>query len=224
MSWFASIHVQAADPAAVVDAARRLSLRDCYVGSSGAGWIGVISKRAEVSAGVYAPVLAKLLSKEMKTNAMTIRVYDEESFSVSLFKEGRRIYDYPRARGWKFWRRSLNRALLNLAVTPQLASDARRILEDESKSRIAGVPRPDQASIEAALADLRKISSMTSEEKIALGRKYESGARGQARSALMENLETLCKAVGITDYDRLYSDFEDESNEGVAAGGFIHLG
>ncbi len=63
MGFTMSIHVRTEDIDRVAGCLKQIGERDCFLGKSGDGWVGVYSKRCEDAGGIEIPRLALRLSK-----------------------------------------------------------------------------------------------------------------------------------------------------------------
>lgn len=109
MAWFGSIHVRMQSVDHVVTALRLLKLYDCYVGKSGADWIGVYDKRNEELGGTKLAELARELSLALGDAYVFGYLQGEDGFYYWLWRGGVQLDSHPPSaiKGLLFVRRGI---------------------------------------------------------------------------------------------------------------------
>jgi hypothetical protein len=199
MGWFGSIHVRTPNAALVVEALQVLKQHECFVGKSGADWVGVYDKLNEEQSGTKLMELSRDLSSALSGDFVLGLLQSEESFGYWLYHRGKQLDKHPRnqIKGMLFMRRGILdicpdtqakervRALLN----PKVVVDPvdYKMTDEELRAKIArnkSKDRPMSAGQRKTTAEQRKI--------------YHTDRYG---------VEMLSKILGIEYFWQLYSDF-----------------
>jgi hypothetical protein len=223
MGWSSSIHIATIEREKVIQRLKRLGEHKCFVGVSGDGWVGVYSQACERSGGIQTPKLASNLSANSQNDAVVGVCLSEDDFRFWLFREGRLLDQHPTG----IIRRliSKSREILTLAKDSRAREKIVLALKSNHRLRpneLAGVS--EQEFIEKATRDLARVQTMTAQERDKMLHQYS-----QFRSRHAEDLNTICEAIGIMEYDWNYSDFaeppkSDEETRPPASMRAIHVG
>jgi hypothetical protein len=133
MPWSTDIHVRSNDPAAIA-ALLADTGEECYVATSGPGWVGVFSRRAEESGGAEAPRLAALLATACKTWAIGILTTPDAVY-YWLYHGRREVDRHPPRRRLLPLRRQ--RPLLRLAPNLPAGEQLRQFLAEPAAAEAA---------------------------------------------------------------------------------------
>lgn len=203
MEWFGSIHVRTQSVEHVAAALRLLKQQECYVGKSGANWVGVYDKRNEVECGMKFAELARGLSLALQDVYVLGFLQAEEGFRYWLYRGSQQLDTHPpsRVKGMLF----LRRAILDLCAT------------QHDKDRVFALLEPKTV---AKAVDFRMTEEELREE---IERIKRNKAKGRVmspaqRARMFEErrkiyptdryaIEVLSKILGIEFFWLVYSDF-----------------
>lgn len=200
MGWFGSIHVRSQSVEHVVAALRVLKQRECYVGKSGADWVGIFDKGSEDSGGTSLADLSRDLSSALNGDYVLGVRQADEGFLYWLYHGGQQLDNHPRGRikGLLFVRRAIldlcpdkhdkDRVLALLYPKPVVAPVNYRMTEEELRAEI----QRNKAKGRALSAEQRR---KTTEEQ---RRIYHTDRFG---------VEMLSRILGIEHFWQLHSDF-----------------
>lgn len=182
----------------VVAALRLLDQYDCYVGKSGADWVGVYDKHNEENGGTKVAELARKLSLALGETEVLGYMQGEDRFNYWLFRDGQQLDSHPPAvvKGLLFVRR----AILDLCATQ---ADKDRVLDFLEPKRVA-VPVDYRMTDEELKLEIKrnKYRMMVARQ---LGKKTVEQKKVYRTDRFA--MEIICKILGIEYFWLLYSDF-----------------
>jgi hypothetical protein len=198
MAWFGSVHVRTQSVEHVVAALRLLKQYDCYVGRSGAGWVGVYDKRNEEDGGAKLAELTRGLSLALRDVHVLGFLQAEDGFSYWLCRAGQQLDNHPRTiKGALFVRRGIldlcptrhdkDRVLALIEPRKTPTPVAERLTDDELRAAIERV-RAKRRAMSAA-----QVAKSTEERRIFPTDRYA--------------IEVISKILAIEYYWLVYSDF-----------------
>jgi hypothetical protein len=198
MGWFGSIHVRMQSVEQVAAALRLLKQAECYVGNSGAGWVGVYDKGNEDQGGAKLPELARKLSLALGDVYVLGYLQAEEGYGYWLYRGGQQLDIHPPTgmKGLLFVRR----AILDLCPTK---TDKERVLGLLEPKRVA-TPVDYRMTDEELRAEIernkrRRMSGLQHAKKAEEHRKIYHTDRFA--------MEIISKILGIEYFWLVYSDF-----------------
>lgn len=198
MGWFGSVHVRTQSVDLVVAAVRLLKHYDCYVGKSGAGWVGVYDKRNEEEGGAKLAELTRALALALGDVYVLGFLQAEEGFSYWLCRGGQQLDNHPRTiTGALFVRRGI----LDLCPT-QYDKDRVLALIEPRKSALTVFDRLSDEDLRAEIARVRAKHQAMSAAQVAK-RTEERRIFPTDRYAV----EEISKVLAIEYYWLVYSDF-----------------
>ncbi|MGZ4961897.1 MAG: hypothetical protein ACXWDN_10120 [Limisphaerales bacterium] len=181
----------------VAAALRLLKQEDCYVGKSGADWVGVYDKRNEDDGGAKLAELSRGLSLALSDAYVLGFSQAEDGFSYWLYQDGRQLDTHPRSiKGALFVRRTI------LDLCPH----------KDAKDRVFALLEPRTVATPVDFG-------MTEEElRIEIQRNKSKGRTMSARVKMAKEqrkifhtdryaIEVISKILGIEYFWLLYSDF-----------------
>jgi hypothetical protein len=200
MAWFGSIHVRTQSVERVITALRSLKQHDCYVGKSGADWVGVYDKRNEDQSGAKLTELARDLSRALSGDYVLGLLQGEEGFAFWLYEGGRQLDTHPRNQigGLLFLRRPI------LDLCPHQPDKDRVVALLEPKKVVNPIDfRMTEEELKAEIKRNKARARAMSAEKRAKTTEQPRKIHYTARSGV----ETLSNIFGIEYYWLVYSDF-----------------
>lgn len=198
MGWFGSIHVRMQSVEPVAAALRVLKQVECYVGSSGAGWVGVYDKRNEDNGGSNLTELSRNLSLALGDVYVLGFLQGEDRYSYCLYRSGQQSDIHPPSgiEGLLFVRR----AILDLCPT-QAEKD--RVLELLEPKRVA-TPVDYRMTDEELRLEIKrnKYRMMSARQQV-----KKAGEQRKIYRTDRFAMEIISKILGIEYFWLLYSDF-----------------
>lgn len=202
MGWFGSIHVRTQSVEQVAAAVRLLKQQECYVGKSGADWVGVYDKRNEDEGGRKLAELSRGLSLALTDAYVLGYLQAEDGFNYWLFRGGLPQDNHPRTaiKGTLFMRRGIldlcptkndkERVTALLQPKPAVNPVDYRMTEEELRAEI----QRNKARAKArALAAAQRPKTAEERRRIFPSDRYA--------------MEVICRILAIEYFWLLYSDF-----------------
>ena len=186
----------------VVAALRLLKQRECFVGKSGANWVGVFDKANEDIGGTNLGALSRDLSSALSGDYVLGVLQGEESFGYWLYHCGKQLDKHPRNQitGSLFVRR----AILDLCPDEHAKKRVRALLEPKTV-----LPRVAPVDLKMTDEELRALIIRNKQGRSMSAEQRNKMAEEQKRIYYTDRcgVEMLSNILGIEHFWQLYSDF-----------------
>ena len=177
-----------------------LNEHECIIGRTGPVWIGVYSKRCEISKGKDTPELALKISQYFYDCVVGLCHFENE-FKLWLCQKGTLVEQHPRT-GAKLEEEP---KILFLALSPDAHKQIDTALWKRKPPGAPGVPgKKGDDLIVQAYQDMAEMQLMSQDQRRKFAQKYTKSLTTPA-----QKLGGLCKAIGINQHDLNYSDLQD---------------
>lgn len=199
MGWFGSIHVRTQSVEQVADALRLLKQQNCYVGKSGAEWVGIYDERNEDCGGAKLAELARGLSLALMDAYVLGFSQAEDGFSYWLYRGGQQVDTHPRTiKGALFVRRTI----LDLCPTKYDRDRVYALLEPRTVATPVDFGMTEEELRIEIQRNKAKGRAMSPEQRARMIREHRKVFHTDRFA-----VEIICKVLGIEYFWPLYSDF-----------------
>jgi len=198
MGWFGSIHVRMQSVEQVAAALRLLKQEDCYVGKSGADWVGVYDKRNEDQGGAKLAELSRGLSLALSDVYVLGFSQAEDGFSYWLYRDGLQLDAHPCSiKGLLFVRR----AILDLCPINHDRDRVFALLEPRTVATPVDFGMTEEELRIEIKRNKSKGRAMSAEQRIKMTEQRKIFHTDRYA------VEVISKILGIEYFWLLYSDF-----------------